>query len=61
MKPLFLMPESKFLRVACKNCKKEQVIFSKSSIEVKCLKCGEVLAIPMGGDAFLMGKILTSY
>jgi small subunit ribosomal protein S27e len=42
---------SKFLKVKCKKCKNEQVIFEKPSTIVKCLVCGEVLAEPTGGKA----------
>ncbi|MEM5793936.1 MAG: 30S ribosomal protein S27e [Candidatus Aenigmatarchaeota archaeon] len=51
-------PKSKFIQVMCKKCKNKQVIFSKASTVVKCLKCGETLAEPKGGDASVKGKIL---
>ncbi len=44
---------SKFLKVKCKKCKNEQVVFEKSASAVKCLVCGEVLVEPTGGK----GKI----
>jgi len=52
------MPESRFLRVLCNKCKNDQVVYSKAATEVKCLKCGEVLAEPTGGEALINGKIL---
>jgi len=58
MKSLVQMPKSKFIKVQCKKCKNEQVIFNKASIVVKCLKCGEELVIPMGGTAEIGAKIL---
>lgn len=58
MKQVITMPESKFLKVACKNCKNQQIIFNKPSTLVKCLKCGEILAEPTGGEAVIKGKIL---
>ncbi|MEM5882815.1 MAG: 30S ribosomal protein S27e [Candidatus Aenigmatarchaeota archaeon] len=51
-------PKSKFIHVMCKKCKNKQVIFSKASTFVKCLKCGEILAEPKGGDAIIKGKVL---
>ena len=42
---------SKFLKVKCKKCNNEQVLFEKSATVVKCLVCGEVLAQPTGGKA----------
>jgi len=55
---LVTMPESRFLRVLCNKCKNDQVVYSKAATEVKCLKCGEVLAEPTGGEALINGKIL---
>ncbi|MGC8812171.1 MAG: 30S ribosomal protein S27e [Candidatus Aenigmatarchaeota archaeon] len=51
-------PKSKFINVMCKKCKNKQVIFSKASTVVRCLKCGEVLAEPKGGDSLIKGKVL---
>ena len=41
--------KSKFLKVKCKKCRNEQIIFNKASTEVKCLVCETVLAKPTGG------------
>lgn len=49
---------SKFIRVRCPNCKKEQITFEKASIEVKCLSCNEVLSKPKGGKADFKAKVL---
>ncbi len=46
-------PRSRFLRVKCLDCENEQIIFGYASSEVKCLKCGKVLAKPSGGKARL--------
>lgn len=46
-------PRSRFLRVKCLDCENEQIIFGYASTEVKCLKCGKVLAKPSGGKARL--------
>jgi len=47
-----------FIKVKCKECKNEQVIFSKASTEVKCLVCGAVLAKTTGGKAIIEAKVL---
>ena len=47
-----------FMKVKCEKCKNEQVIFERASSTVKCLVCGEVLAVPSGGKADIKGKIL---
>jgi small subunit ribosomal protein S27e len=57
-KNLIKMPKSKFMRVMCKKCKKDQVIYNKAATNVKCLSCGEELLITMGGEALIKGKVL---
>ena len=52
------MPRSKFVSIACKKCKNEQIIYNKAATVVKCLKCGEVLAEPTGGEIEIRGKVL---
>lgn len=52
------MPKSKFVSVACKKCRNEQVIYNKAATVVKCLKCGEVLAEPTGGEIEIKGRVL---
>lgn len=51
-------PISKFVKVRCPKCKNEQVIFGKSSTEVKCLVCDKVLAKPTGGKSMIKVRIL---
>jgi small subunit ribosomal protein S27e len=51
-------PKSKFIRVRCKKCKNEQIIFQEASTQVKCLVCGEVIAIPKGGKAEINATVL---
>ena len=49
-----------FIKVKCKECKNEQVIFSKASKDVKCLVCGAILARKTGGKALVEAKVLES-
>jgi len=51
-------PDSKFVKVRCKKCKNEQVIFGKAASEVKCLVCGTLLAAPTGGKTKFRGRVL---
>jgi small subunit ribosomal protein S27e len=46
-------PRSRFIKVKCLDCENEQIIFSHSTTEVKCLKCEKILAKPSGGKAKL--------
>lgn len=55
-----IMPRSKFVKVTCRKCRNEQVIFNKVSTVVKCLKCQNELATPTGGDAEIKGKVTKS-
>ncbi len=48
----------RFLRVRCKKCGNEQIIFDRASIRVKCLVCEEILAEPRGGKAKINAEIL---
>lgn len=51
-------PASKFIKVRCKSCKNEQIIFNKASSIVRCLVCGKVLAKPTGGKCAIKAQIL---
>ena len=51
-------PESKFIKVRCKDCENEQVLFNKASTLVSCHICGSKLALPKGGKAEVHGEIL---
>jgi len=52
------MPESRFLKVKCKKCRNEQIVFNRASMEVKCLVCESVLAKPTGGQAEILTNVL---
>jgi small subunit ribosomal protein S27e len=54
MKFLIETPRSRFIKVECKKCKNEQIIFDKASTIVKCTKCGEILARPTGSKIELL-------
>ena len=51
-------PESRFIKVRCKDCENEQVLFNKASTVVSCHICGGKLAIPKGGKVEIKGEIL---
>lgn len=51
-------PTSKFIKIRCPKCKNEQIMFGKSSVEVKCLVCGKNLADPTGGKSRVKARIL---
>lgn len=51
-------PTSRFLRVRCRTCESEQIIFSHTTREIKCRNCGDTLAEPTGGKAKINGPVL---
>ena len=50
--------ESRFIKVRCKDCENEQVLFNKTSTVVSCHICGSKIAIPTGGKADIKGEVL---
>jgi len=52
-------PSSRFLRVRCRSCESEQIVFSHTTHTIKCRTCGEVLAEPRGGKASINGTIVS--
>jgi len=49
---------SRFIKVRCRDCENEQVLFSNASTTVLCHICGSTLAVPAGGKAKIKGEIL---
>jgi small subunit ribosomal protein S27e len=52
-------PSSKFLRIRCKTCESEQIVFSHTTHIINCRTCGDTLAQPTGGKAKINGIILS--
>ncbi len=51
-------PASKFIKVRCPKCKNEQVIFGKTTTEIKCLVCDKTIGEPTGGKTKIKARIL---
>ena len=49
------METSNFLRVHCRDCGNEQIIFERATTLINCSVCGSVLARTAGGKAQLTG------
>ena len=47
---------SRFIRITCKDCGHEVVIFERASTVINCSVCGATLAQPAGGKAVLVGS-----
>jgi len=50
-------PNSKFLKVNCKECNEENIVYSHASTHVTCKSCGNTIAKPTGSKAQILGKI----
>ena len=50
-------PNSKFLKVNCKECEKENIVYSHASTSVTCKSCGNVISESTGSKARILGKI----
>ncbi len=50
-------PSSKFLKVNCKECEEENIIYSHASTTVTCKSCGNTIAKSTGSKAQIIGKI----
>ncbi|HWG92489.1 MAG TPA: 30S ribosomal protein S27e [Candidatus Thermoplasmatota archaeon] len=50
---------SKFIKVKCKDCGNEQVVFNKPSTTVKCNVCSAVMVEPQGGLGRLVGELVS--
>ena len=46
---------AKFIKVICKDCKAENVVFSRATVRVRCPECGEMQTAPKGGKCELIG------
>lgn len=50
-------PNSKFLKVSCKECEEENIVYSHASTLIMCKSCGNIIAKPTGSKAQIIGKI----
>ncbi len=50
-------PNSKFLKINCKECEKENILYSHASTSVTCKSCGNVISESTGSKARIIGKI----
>ncbi|PIN94004.1 30S ribosomal protein S27e [Candidatus Pacearchaeota archaeon CG10_big_fil_rev_8_21_14_0_10_31_24] len=51
------MKEKKFVQISCPRCQKVQILFGKSSYEVKCSECNYLLTKSTGGKAKIRAKV----
>jgi small subunit ribosomal protein S27e len=50
-------PSSKFLKVKCKECNEENIVYSHASTKIACNSCGNTISEPTGSKAKINGKI----
>jgi len=51
-------PTSAFLKVRCRSCGSEQIVFSHTTHVIKCRNCEEILAETRGGKAKINGIVI---
>jgi small subunit ribosomal protein S27e len=51
-------PKSRFVRVRCRQCGNEQVIFDHATFPVRCFICGSQLVRSTGGKAIIYGDVI---
>ncbi|MGB9660063.1 MAG: 30S ribosomal protein S27e [Nitrososphaerales archaeon] len=51
-------PRSAYLLIKCSNCGNEQVVFSSSTVDIKCKICDNLIAQRTGGKAKIFGTII---
>lgn len=50
----FAKRKIKFIKVYCKGCKNEQIMYTFSTTRVTCFHCGCFISIPKGGKCELV-------
>ena len=55
-----LVPQNRgrFLKIKCKDCGTEQIVFDRATTTVNCPACGATVATPQGGKALLRGEVV---
>jgi len=53
-KILIPQPRSKFLKVVCRVCGAENIVFSHATFPARCKVCGTQLVQPTGGKAMII-------
>lgn len=49
---------TKFLKVKCKDCENEQIVFSKAATKISCNVCNAAMVEPQGGHALVLGEVV---
>ena len=55
--PKQVQKKGKFLEVICRRCGNKQVVYGKSTTNVKCIKCNKLLVKTGGGKARIVTLI----
>jgi len=49
----------KFVRIKCKHCEFDQILYTKATSKVKCFNCQKTLITPKGGKCEIVGATIT--
>ena len=50
------MGKGKFIKITCKKCNEERIIFSCATTKVRCPGCGEMQNVPKGGKCEIVNS-----
>ena len=50
------MGKGKFIKIVCKKCGEERIIFSCATTKVRCPGCGEMQNVPKGGKCEIVNS-----
>ena len=53
-----IVKQSKFVKVKCKDCNSEQVVYGNAAMKIKCLVCGKTIARPRSGKTEINAEIM---
>jgi small subunit ribosomal protein S27e len=51
-------PRSNFVSVQCEKCGEQAIVFTHTTADIPCKKCGELIAERSGSKAIILGKVL---
>ncbi len=54
-------PRSRFFDVRCADCGNVQIIYSHAASRVVCKVCGKPLVDPTGGEAQIIGEVVSEH
>jgi small subunit ribosomal protein S27e len=51
-------PHSSFIQIQCNQCDENRIVFSHTTVDIYCKKCGAMLVKRTGSKAEILGKVI---